>query len=142
MVRGCSFAGAVLSWITLSLASGTVLAQQPKFDVGKREYALHCAVCHGLAGKGDGPYNQTRTRPTDLTVLTKANRGVFPSQRVWEVIDGRQEIEAHGTRDMPIWGSYYGAIDSADRSSSYNPEPYVRTRIKALIDYIYRLQAK
>jgi len=142
MVRGCSFAGAALSWTILSLASGAVLAQQPEFDVGKREYALHCAVCHGRAGKGDGPYNQTRTRPTDLTVLAKANRGVFPFQRVWEVIDGRAEIEAHGTRDMPIWGTYFEAIDSADSSSSYNPEPHVRTRIIGLTDYIYRLQAK
>jgi mono/diheme cytochrome c family protein len=142
MVRGRSLAGAVLSGITLSLASGTVLAQQVKFDDGKREYALHCAVCHGPTGKGDGPYNQTRTRPTDLTVLAKANRGVFPSRRVREIIDGRREVEAHGTRDMPIWGTYYGAIDSADRSSSYNPEPHVRTRVKALTDYIYRLQVK
>lgn len=139
MVRGCSFAGAVLSWNILWFASSTVLAQQPELDVGKQEYSLHCAVCHGLAGKGDGPYNQTRTRPTDLTVLAKANRGVFPFQRVREVIDGRQEIEAHGTRDMPIWGSYYGALDGADK---YDPEPHVQSRVNALIAYIYRLQKK
>lgn len=133
---------AILLGITLLLVAGTVLAQQPKGDLGKKEYALHCAVCHGLTGKGDGSYNQTRMRPTDLTGLTNANKGVFPYQRIWEIIDGRQEIEAHGTRDMPIWGTYYRAIDSADRSGSYDPEPYVRTRIKALIDYIHRLQTK
>jgi len=24
-----------------------------KFDTGKYEYETHCAVCHGLSGKGD-----------------------------------------------------------------------------------------
>jgi mono/diheme cytochrome c family protein len=142
MTRARSLAGAVCIGVVASFASGVVLAQQSSFDLGKREYGLHCAVCHGLTGKGDGPYNQTRTRATDLTILTKANKGMFPFQRVWEVIDGRQEVEAHGTRDMPIWGTYFEAIDSADTSRSYNPEPYVRTRVMALTDYIYQFQAK
>jgi mono/diheme cytochrome c family protein len=142
MVSACSLAGAILFWAALMLAPGTVLAQQPEFDAGKEEYALHCAMCHGIAGKGDGHYNQTRTRPTDLTGLAKANGGIFPFRRVREVIDGRREIEAHGTRDMPIWGTYFQAIDGAHGSSPNNTEPYARTRIKALVDYIYRLQAK
>jgi len=142
MVRACSFAGMVLSWAVLALASGAALAQQPKIDAGEEEYALHCAICHGIAGKGDGPYNQTRTRPTDLTVLAKANDGIFPFRRVREVIDGRREIEAHGTRDMPIWGSYFQAINGAHGNRPDNTEPHVRTRIKALVDYIYRLQAR
>jgi len=142
MAGKCSVAGAVVSWITLWLASSVVLAQPAEFDFGKREYSLHCAACHGLAGKGDGPYNQTRTRPSDLTVLAKANRGRFPFERVREVIDGRQAIEAHGTRDMPIWGSYYGALKDANGSGSKESEPYVQTRINALVAYIYRLQEK
>ena len=143
MTRACSLVGAVSAGVTILFASGAVLAQQSKFDFGKREYGLHCALCHGLTGTGDGPYNQTVKRPSDLTVLTKTNKGVFPYQRVYAIIDGRQEIEAHGTRDMPIWGAYYQAIDIADNLSvPSDSETYARTRIMALIDYINRLQAK
>jgi mono/diheme cytochrome c family protein len=141
--RACSIAGTVCAGVAILSASGTVLAQQSKFDFGKREYGLHCALCHGLTGKGDGPYSQTVKRPSDLTVLSKANKGVFPYQRVREVIDGRKEIEAHGTRDMPIWGSYYQAIDIADSAGvSHDSEKYVLTRISALIDYLNRMQAR
>jgi hypothetical protein len=49
---------------------------------------------------------------------------------------------AHGTREMPIWGTdcsveeakYYG-------DSPYEPGVYVRVRILSLIDYIYSLQS-
>jgi len=143
MNKACSFAGAIFIGVNILLASDAVLAQQSKFDFGKREYALHCALCHGLTGEGDGPYNQTLKRPSDLTILTKANKGVFPYQRVYEIIDGRREIEAHGTRDMPIWGTYYQAIGVEDTLSvTHDPNTYVRTRIIALVDYVNRLQVK
>jgi mono/diheme cytochrome c family protein len=79
-------------------------------DVGKYEYDGHCAVCHGLTGKGDGFYAERLERGTtvpDLTELSKKNNGVFPFARVYGLIDGTQEMKAHGTRDMPIWGREY-----------------------------------
>lgn len=115
-----------------------------KADFGKREYDSKCAVCHGKLGKGDGPYaGIIDTRIADLTGLTKKNSGVFPLQRVYEVIDGRQAIKAHGTRDMPIWGTEY-QIRAAEHymEAPYDPEAYVRTRVLALSEYINRLQAK
>ena len=30
--------------------------------------------------------------------------GHFPFLRVLEMIDGRNMIEVHGTREMPVWG--------------------------------------
>ena len=36
-------------------ATGVVLAAD-RIDIGKREYDANCAICHGLVGKGDGPY--------------------------------------------------------------------------------------
>ena len=60
-------------------------------DVGKYEYDTHCAECHGLGGKGDGPYVQLLRAGTilpDLTELSKRNDGVFPFRRVDETIDG------------------------------------------------------
>jgi mono/diheme cytochrome c family protein len=109
--------------------------------LGKYEYDSHCAVCHGLNGAGEGPYSSflSKTIPS-LTTLSKRNGGVFPFDRVYETIDGRQELQAHGTRDMPIWGRDFSAMSI--RGSYYNDEEFARAKILALTEYIYRLQAK
>ena len=115
-----------------------------KMDFGKREYNSKCAVCHGITGKGDGPYaGIIDTRIPDITTLSKRNGGVFPILHVQEVVDGRQAVRAHGPRDMPIWGTtYLTAAGEAAFDVPYDPELYVRTRILALTEYLYRLQAK
>jgi mono/diheme cytochrome c family protein len=119
------------------------LAQQ-KVDFGQREYDSNCASCHGLKGKGDGPYKSMLTKsPKDLTVLTKQNGGVFPVDRVVSIIDGREEVPGHGPSDMPVWGREY-SIKAAQAyfDVPYPSEAYVRTRILALMEYVARLQAK
>jgi mono/diheme cytochrome c family protein len=127
------------------IASGQQQADVGKqMDVGKREYDANCAVCHGAKGKGDGPYPGTgEIRPADLTTLARRNGGVFPFARVYEFIDGRQTVKAHGTRDMPIWGLDYRA-EAAEyyAQTPFNAEAFVRARILALTEYIYRLQEK
>ncbi len=118
-------------------------AQQRKVDVGKDEYDTHCAVCHGMQGKGDGLYAGFGSQKmTSLTTLAKRNNGVFPFARVYQTIDGTADIQAHGSRDMPIWGTDYRTW-AAERYSVYNnPEAFVRARILALTEYVYRLQEK
>lgn len=136
-----------LAGIALVCTTGTALAQgqsAAKLDFGAREYKSGCAVCHGVSGKGDGPYKPFQTKsPSDLTTLAKANNGVFPYQRVYEIVDGRLAVGAHGPRDMPIWGTRYLTEASGYYMDvPYDPEVFVRTRITALVDYVYRLQAK
>ena len=124
----------------LIAASGSSQAQQRRFDAGKLEYESNCASCHGVRGKGDGPLkNLLKKSPSDITTLSKRNGGVFPINRVYEVIDGRQEVEAHGPRDMPVWGRDY--IYKAEEDIR-DPEAFVRSKILWLIDYIYRFQVK
>jgi mono/diheme cytochrome c family protein len=125
---------------------GPAYAQDKKFDFGKREYDSNCANCHGLKGKGDGPYKPFLTKsPSDLTLLSKKNAGVFPFHSVYAIIDGRQDVAAHGPREMPIWGAQY-SIKSAEFDMEmpylYPPEGFVRSRILALTEYISRLQPK
>ena len=121
-------------------------AQMP-VDIGKREYALSCTACHGDSGKGDGPVVEfLKKPPTDLTKLQKNNSGVFPFDRLYKVIDGREAVGAHGPREMPVWGREY-RVDADElihgfRMSPQNAESLVRGRILALIGYIYTLQAK
>jgi len=132
---------------TTSVALAQVKPQAP-VDPGALEYRSSCAACHALDGKGDGPTQPALVRrPTDLTTLAKANGGVFSVQRVYEVIDGRQSVTAHGTRDMPIWGTQY--LAEADFQYRYTEgmgphgrEAFVRARVMALVDYLNRLQAK
>lgn len=141
-----ALAGAVVV-LTPLLAS----AQQP-FDLGKREYESNCAVCHGPTAKGDGPYMPFMAYKakgvSDLTLIAKRNGGAFPFQQVYEQIDGTQQVDVHGPRDMPIWGKDYvrqardAYRDENYMMSRYDPELYTRTRILALTDYLNRLQAK
>jgi mono/diheme cytochrome c family protein len=123
---------------------GTAYAQDKKFDFGKREYDSSCASCHGLKGKGDGPYKPFLTKsPTDLSLLSKKNAGVYPFHSVYAIIDGRQDVAAHGPRDMPVWGAAYSAKAAETYMDvPYSSEAFVRTRVLALTEYISRLQAK
>jgi mono/diheme cytochrome c family protein len=121
-------------------------------DPGKAEYHSSCASCHGIDGKGNGPVSaDLKVPPSDLTVLARKNNGVFPFYSVYEIIDGRKAVIAHGTRDMPIWGDRYapeptkGLIPRPSEnilSLFYDPEAIVRMRILAVIDYLNRIQEK
>jgi hypothetical protein len=117
---------------------------QAQEDIGKREYVSRCAVCHGEGGKGDGPLNASlKTSAPDLTKIQKNNAGVFPFDRIYRVIDGREQVAAHGPRDMLVWGSE-NSVDLATgfRVNPKDLESYIRGRIIALIGYIFSLQGK
>lgn len=116
-------------------------AAPAKTDLGTREFNSRCAVCHGLDGKGGGPYaEQLKRRLPDLTTLARRNGGAFPASTVYATIEGAGK--GHGTRAMPVWGLDY-TIQAAEAlpEMPYNQAQYVRTRIQALVDHLGRLQA-
>jgi len=125
-------------------ASLSAAAFAADVNVGEREYRFKCAVCHGASGKGDGPYvGSLKAAPTDLTKLKKNNGGIFPFERVFEVVDGRANIEAHGSRDMPIWGNEYteeAIWYHGQKYDVYNAEVFVQGRILSLIKYLRDMQ--
>lgn len=128
----------------LAVCASGALAQA-RVDLGQNEYMTNCAVCHGTSGNGAGFYEGMLTRkPTDLTILAKTNGGVFPAQRVYDVIDGRKDVPAHGPRDMPIWGADYSAkgLNFYDPFGAVDREAFARSRILALTDYLNRIQVK
>lgn len=135
----CFYVGILAVFTSASVAN----AQPGKADFGKREYNANCANCHGLDGKGNGPYSDLlKKSPPNLTTLAKNNGGIFPIDRLYQSITG-DNIKAHGGRDMPIWGMDY-RVEAANyyMDSKYDPEAYVRIRVLALLEYIYRLQVK
>ncbi len=71
---------------------------------GAQLFGFHCASCHGVEARGDGPLGDMLTiRPPDLTGLSERNGGVFPLERVLSRVDGTTEVRAHGG-PMPIFG--------------------------------------
>ena len=78
---------------------------------GRHSYRSLCASCHGDSGKGDGPMAaELSTKPVDLTQIARQNHGQFPFWHVFQTIDGRTILRAHGGPEMPVWGSRSEAL--------------------------------
>jgi mono/diheme cytochrome c family protein len=116
---------------------------------GKREFDSNCAACHGMDAKGRGPVAGFLTKnPPDLTLLARGNGGVFPMDRLYRAIDGRDLPEGgqagpHGSREMPIWGRDYRLRDGEYHGDTpYDADAMVRGRILSLLEYLNRLQVR
>jgi len=117
--------------IALAISSTASVADEVEKFEGEYEFTTYCATCHGLDGKGGGPVAEVlKTPPSNLTSLAKENNGVFPYERVFAMIEGREVAVVHG-REMPLWGERY---------SSEVKKPIVRARILELVTYIKDIQ--
>jgi len=127
------------------LLSGVALGQTK--SPGQKEYErliysvkgpdlfrAHCAACHGSDGKGGGPVAPTlKTKPADLTVLARNNRGVFPREIVRKIISGDDtSLLAHGSREMPIWGPIFHQIEE--------DQDFGNVRLQNLSKYLESIQ--
>ena len=74
-----------------------------------------------------------RRMPPDITGLALANGGLFPTERVGRIIDGR-DVESHGDRDMPVWGDAFKAARGG------GSEEAVRARIASILKYLASIQ--
>lgn len=131
----------------LTLASpAPLLSQQAKIKKvpapytspasGKDMYMAYCASCHGTHAKGDGPAaGALKIPPSDLTTLAQKNNSKFPSNHVAAVLSGEEEVTAHGSKDMPVWGPVFLRISQGHATE-------VRQRISNLSRYIESLQGK
>jgi mono/diheme cytochrome c family protein len=133
LIVGAGLAGSLLF-------TASVVHADPS-EWAKADYMNYCASCHGADGTGNGPMqDQLKGKPTDLTVLTKDNGGVFPYLKVYKTIDGTWDqgnLRAHGSNEMPIWGDVF-------RRTATVRHGYMETkgRIMTIIQYIESLQKK
>ena len=110
--------------------------QQSDPSSGKAMFTSYCAACHGPEGKGNGPAaSELKTTPADLSQLAKKNDGKFPADHVRSILEFGAKAPAHGSTDMPVWGTLFRALDQSDQTK-------VSLRIQNLVDYVKTLQAK
>jgi len=103
---------------------------------GEEMYNNYCAVCHGKDGKGTGPAaDALKTQPTDLTHLAVKNGGKYPADKVSSSIRGEDNVAAHGSKEMPIWGNLFWHISQGHQAE-------VQLRVANLNKHIESLQAQ
>ncbi len=106
-------------------------------ELGRDTFQQYCMSCHGAKGEGDGPVAKVlRTAPADLTIIAKRRAGIFPEEEIAQFIDGRADIVAHGTRDMPVWGRRLGQ-PIADNTTG---DEVARGQILLLLEYLKSIQ--
>jgi mono/diheme cytochrome c family protein len=107
-------------------------------EVGAELFTTYCASCHGVDARTGGPAaSALRTSPADLTRIAARSGGVFPESSIARKIDGRFDLPAHGSREMPIWGARL-----ADEIPGLaTGDEVVRGRIASLVEYLKSLQS-
>ncbi|HEY3837693.1 MAG TPA: cytochrome c [Bryobacteraceae bacterium] len=105
---------------------------------GPEMFRQYCAACHGADAKGHGPAAiALKIPPPDLTVLSKNNHGKFPDVRVYSSIRGDATFSAHGSSDMPVWGTLF-----RDMANNSGDDRQAAMRLSNLCRYIESVQQK
>ena len=129
--------------IVLALqVSGVSLAQSPGKDgvAGRELYAEYCAGCHGVDGRGGGPdAAKLGLEIPDLTRLHERYGSPLQRNRIAAFIDGREEVKAHGPREMPVWGERFF---EGDPGPPKGVESAKRRTLGVLVDYLQTLQGQ
>ena len=148
LLRGCARIGLSSLLLAVAACSACVTAREepsiPDPDpwlvgVGAELFATQCASCHGVDARGGGPAaSALGTPPADLTRIAASGGGVFPESSIARLIDGRFDLPAHGSREMPIWGA---------RLSDQIPglatgDEVARGRIASLVEYLKSQQVE
>lgn len=131
---------ALSAGLAMMISSGAPAVAQDN-TIGKEAYTVSCAVCHGSDGRGGGEFADVlNVAPPDLTRLTaNTSDKVFPYLYVFETVDGRASIRAHGTPEMPIWGDTFKRR-VGEEAGPFGAELLIRAKIVALVDYVESLQ--
>lgn len=132
----CSFLLAGSVAVAL-LDAGTDPDYDPELaERGRDLYRIYCQNCHGEAGRGDGPTaEKLEVKPSDLTRLSRRNKGEFPFDEAYVTIAGRDDLSTHRRREMPIWGIAFQEWDT-----DVDQAEQARERILQLIEYLKSIQ--
>ncbi|HSF42538.1 MAG TPA: c-type cytochrome [Thermoanaerobaculia bacterium] len=125
-------------WVFAGHAGGQPKGQKEEIARGKLSYRIYCRNCHGAEAKGDGSVaSLLKVPPSDLTTIRARNGGTFPEDRVIAMLDGREEVAAHGSRDMPLWGQVFQ--EDPANPGVLKPEA-AQAKIKDLVAFLKSIQ--
>jgi mono/diheme cytochrome c family protein len=135
--------------LTMSEASAGAKKTESTEDqvqIGAVDYQNFCAACHGKDARGGGPVAvELKTTPPSLRQLATRRNGVFDVNEVVQIIDGRGMPRAHGTPEMPIWGSLFRYVAEASgilTSDIEDSEKDAQKHILAIAKYLQSIQEK
>lgn len=133
---------AALTAALLGLGAAPGRAEDPpppsRDQSGAQLYRQYCGACHGPQADGQGPMAPAlRQPPPDLTRIAERRGGVFPEAQLARIIDGRDPIVAHGSREMPVWGRRF----SEGMPPSAQAEAVRRGQTILLVNYLRTIQA-
>ena len=104
---------------------------------GETLFHRYCSSCHGTDATGKGPIARLlKHPPPDLRTFTRRRNGQFSSVELARFIDGRQEVPAHGSRVIPVWGKQFARIEV----ESTERESLVSGNLLELVLYIESIQ--
>jgi mono/diheme cytochrome c family protein len=109
---------------------------------GRVSFRLYCASCHGADGRGDGSVAKfLKVVPSDLTLLLQKYEGKLPEEKLRAIIDGREEVRAHGRREMPVWGDVFQDPIADMYETEESGEDRAERKIQELIMFLRTIQA-
>jgi len=110
--------------------------RQPNAVSGKEIFLKYCASCHGVDASGNGPAAVSlKPPPSDLTTLARRYDGKFPYGYVGALVKFGKNLVAHGSDDMPVWGSRFKDLDPIK-------DPTGQQHVDDLVAYLDSLQVK
>jgi len=137
MTSPCIATRLVAGIIVLSCSTTALAGQGATAPTGSGLFVNHCVSCHGPQAKGNGPMvSVLQIKPADLTTIAKRNGGKFPTDVVFQTIDGRKPVRGHGGQGMPVWGDTFQRVEGGA-----TPD-VARARIDALVRYLESIQQK
>src|SRR5262245_4325638 len=145
----CSISLLVILGLTMTLPKAQAAETKSADDqvkMGAVDFENFCAACHGKDARGNGPVAmELRTTPPSLRKLAARRNGVFDVNEIVKIIDGRDMPRAHGTPEMPIWGSLFRFVAELSgilQSDIEDSEKDAQDHVQDIAKYLETIQEK
>ena len=124
-------------------ATGVVIKQVPltyqdiALKSGHEMYGQLCAVCHGVAGRGDGPAAPALSSPVPDLTQFRAETGSEYHAQLESVIAGKNRTVHKDIVGMPLWFTEFQYVR---RNKFGHPRTmYANMKIHSLAEYVEEL---
>jgi cytochrome c5 len=134
-----TFLQIIVAVILLVMASVSARALDLSSYTGIQLYMRFCSSCHGDKARGDGPVANTfKIEVPDLTRIAHRHGGVFPTEIIHKIIDGRKTLPPHGSRAMPVWG--FEIYREDENTGNADPQGRTDDLVARLTEYLRTIQ--